>query len=260
MIIESTSIQGTMHTQYDVKNQDAVLTFQTAGYTGVVACDGVSLTSNWTFSHSEIAAAIVSKAAVSYLENQLNEPEADQPVCDTIRDAFLFSLAVLKEALDKMEIPFFDCQTTLIVALYKEGHLWAGIAGDGGILFQTENHNVGTLITRLKSSSSVYPIGDTQEWRFFEGGSDADPIKQFLVATDGVFDQLIIPYEGQLGGNYELIEKFFTISQVSASKRNEWLHELVDSLPGHDDKTIAIVIDQDLKSGEKSNSQAKDEA
>lgn len=256
MIIESTSIQGTMHTQYDVKNQDAVLTFQSAGYTGVVACDGVSLTSNWTFSHSEIAAAIVSKAAVSYLENQLNEPSEQQPVCDTIRDAFLFSLAVLKEALEKMEIPFFDCQTTLIIALYKDGHLYAGIAGDGGILFQTKNHNAGTMITRLKSSSSVYPIGDTQEWRFFEGGSNEDPVKQFLVATDGVFDQLIIPYEGQIGGNYELIEKFFTIADVPESERHTWLHELVDSLEGHDDKTIAIVVDDNPAPEQKPDAQS----
>ncbi len=251
MLKAGITMQGTLHEQYGVKNQDAIRIFDAAGFTGVIACDGVSLKSDWTFSNSELAAALVSKASEAFLENKLEENLDPDHVCDQIRDAFLFSLAVLKDALEKAEIPFFDCQTTLIIALYKDGLLYGGIAGDGGILYQTKQHNSGTMITRLKSSSSVYPIGDTQEWRFFMGGSKEDPVVRFLVATDGVFDQLIVPYDGMPAGNYALIDKLFSIETIQEDEQGQWLQEQIEALEGHDDKTVAIIIDTDREVSEQ---------
>lgn len=245
MLKAGITMQGTLHEQYGIKNQDAIRIFEAAGFTGVIACDGVSLKSDWTFSNSELAAALVSKASQAFLENRLDKNLNPDHVCDQIRDAFLFSLAVLKEALEQAGIPFFDCQTTLIIALYKDGLLYGGIAGDGGILYQTKLHNSGTMITRLKSSSSVYPIGDTEEWRFFMGGSKEDPVVRFLAATDGVFDQLIIPYDGLPAGNYALIDKLFSIENIPEDEQGRWLQEQIEALEGHDDKTVAIIMDTD---------------
>lgn len=247
MLTAATTMKGTLHEQKGIANQDAFELIEKAGYYGAILCDGVSLKSNWTFSNSEIASAVVSKSAAMFLDGTLKSNLESKEVMDLLRDTFQFSKQMLEESLEKARIPFMDCQTTLIIALFHEGKLYGGIAGDGGILYEQQDGSIGLMVTHLKTSSSVFPIGDTHQWRFFEAGSQQEPIVQVLAATDGVFDQLIIPYNGQPVGNFDKIATLFQIGSVSEGKRQAWLDDQIRLLPGYDDKTIAILIDPSRK-------------
>lgn len=247
MIIESATMKGTMHAEHGIPNQDAVMTGEAAGYEFAIVCDGVSLKSDWTFSRSELAAAVCSRSADKYLKQELRPNLTDEEMTDLIEAAFQFALTVLKDALSRAKIPFFDCQTTMIIMVYRKGRLYGGIAGDGGILYQTKAGKTSMMVTHVKTSSSVFPIGDEEQWRFFVAGSPEDPVVQALAATDGVFDSLIALEDGQPHANFEAIGELFSISSVPRKQRERWLKKAVEDIETHDDKTIALIIDSDMK-------------
>lgn len=255
MMIDTISLQGSLHKQYDVPNQDAVRVFDTKGYQGLILCDGVSLKSDWTFSKSEIASALVSQAASLFLEETLNEGMETEELEQLVREAFVFAEHYLQENLEKVNIPLFDCQTTLIIALFAHGKLIGGIAGDGGILFQCKSDRFGIMITHLKTSSRVSPISDQFAWNFFVMDNAEDSVTSVIAATDGVFDQLIYlnPEEKdpQVSGDKELIEALFNLNQTAPENPHEWLANCIENLQGHDDKTIAILIDEEQKTEQR---------
>lgn len=253
-MIETISLQGTLHQKHDVANQDAVRTFDVKGYQGLVLCDGVSLKSDWTFSNSEIAAKLVSQAASMFLEETLQENMETEELEQLVREAFVFAEHYLQENLKKVNIPLFDCQTTLIVALFAQGRLIGGIAGDGGILFQCQSDRFGMMITHLKTSSRVSPISDQFAWQFFVMDNQQDPVRSVIAATDGVFDQLIYvtsQEQHQVAGNKELIDRLFHLDKTAPQNTHQWLLQCIDKLDGTDDKTIAILIDEQTTSKEE---------
>ena len=153
-----------------------------------------------------------------------------------------------------MNIPLYDCQTTLIVALFAQGRLIGGIAGDGGILFQCQSDRFGMMITHLKTSSRVSPISDQFAWQFFVMDNHQDPVRSVIAATDGVFDQLIYvtsQEQHQVAGNKELIDRLFHLDKTAPQNTHQWLLQCIDKLDGTDDKTIAILIDEQTTSKEE---------
>ena len=170
------------------------------------------------------------------------------------REAFVFAEHYLQENLKKVNIPLFDCQTTLIVALFAQGRLIGGIAGDGGILFQCQSDRFGMMITHLKTSSRVSPISDQFAWQFFVMDNHQDPVRSVIAATDGVFDQLIYvtsQEQHQVAGNKELIDRLFHLDKTAPQNTHQWLLQCIDKLDGTDDKTIAILIDEQTTSKEE---------
>lgn len=255
-MIETISLQGTLHQQHHVANQDAVRTFDTKGYQGLILCDGVSLKSDWTFSNSEIAAKLVCHAASMFLEETLQENMETEELEQLVREAFVFAEHYLQDNLKKVSIPLFDCQTTLIVALFAQGRLIGGIAGDGGILFQCQSERFGIMITQLKKSSRVSPISDQFAWSFFVMDNHEDHVTSVIAATDGVFDQLIYVNpqdQQQVSGNKELIEALFKLNQTAPQNPHQWLLECIQDLESTDDKTIAVFIDE--QSNQEQNKQ-----
>lgn len=248
MIREAYSQRGTMHKEHGLPNQDAVKNGSVKGYEYAIVCDGVSLKSDWTFSNSEIASKICTRSASYFLEQKLEPGLSQEKMTELLNETFQFTNTMLKETLEKANIPFFDCQTTMIIMIYRKGRLYGGIAGDGGILFMTKNGMFSMMITQVKTSSTVYPIGDEKEWRFFVAGEPSDPIVQALAATDGVFDQLISPMEdGSLAAHFDEIGKFFAISTVPKKQRAAYLKRTVEAVPSQDDKTAAVIIDTKMK-------------
>lgn len=247
MILQSTTLKGSLHAEYGVANQDAVLTKEIAGYACAAVCDGVSLKSDWTFSNSEIASSLCAKSAISYLETALTSQIQSNEIPKILEKAFAYANQTLQEQLKKREIPILDCQTTMILAVYRKGILYGGIAGDGGIIYQTKSGRTSMMVTHLKVSAAVYPIRCEEQWRFFEAGSEIDPVTKVLVATDGVFDQLISVQDGQVVSNPEEIENLLSIGSIPRKQRDRWLKKNIDRLPGNDDKTIALLIDATMK-------------
>lgn len=247
MILQSTTLKGSLHAEYGVANQDAVLTKEIAGYACAAVCDGVSLKSDWTFSNSEIASSICAKSAMDFLEKNLTAQVKQNEVSSILEKAFQYADQNLQVQLKKRGIPLLDCQTTMILMVYRKGILYGGIAGDGGIIYQTKSGRTSMMVTHLKVSAAVYPIRCQEQWRFFEAGSELDPVVKAFAATDGVFDQLISVQDGQVVSNPDEIENLFSIGSIPRKQRDYWLKKNIDRLPSHDDKTIALLVDAAMK-------------
>ena len=240
MIPQFTTLRGTLHKEYGVPNQDAVVTKVISGCDCAAVCDGVSLKSDWTFSNSEIASAICAKSAIDYLEAHLKSSLPGDEIAKLVEGAFHQASKTLQESLLRKGIEELDCQTTMIVMVLHKGILYGGIAGDGGIIYQTKGGRTSMMVTQIKTSASVYPIRCQDEWRFFRAGDALDPVIKAMAATDGVFDQLIFLQDRHIQSSFERIENLFSIGSIPQKQREKWLRQTIENLPGNDDKSIAI--------------------
>ena len=243
MILESTTLQGSYHKELGLPNQDAVRILRDDQYPCAVVCDGVSLTSTRSFSKSELASKFCAKTALAYLKDHLHGQMTSDQIQACIRACFTQTEKQLRVYLEKQDILYYDCQTTMVVMVSHKGKLYGGIAGDGGILFQLRSGQTGIMVTRLKTSSAVYPIGDPEHWHFFQTGSRTNPVIGALAATDGVFDNLVGSDHGVPAANFNEIARLFSIRQVPLKQRAQWLKREVALIPSHDDKTLVVMID-----------------
>lgn len=244
MIQAQATKRGALHRQYEVKNQDAVCAKTIHGYGCAVLCDGVSLKSDRTFSQSEIASSLCSKTGMTYLEMQLKPHMKEDELLTIIKNAFRISLHMLAKETEKMGIPLYDCQTTMLIVIYHKGYVYAGIAGDGGVLYEDQDGELGLLITGLKTSSSVQPIMDVDSWKFMSTEGSEGRIHALIAATDGVFDSLVRPdSEGGVVVNGEKVDELFALSKVPYKKRDHHLSDIFETLNDYDDQTAVVMID-----------------
>lgn len=260
MILEGCTMQGTMHKQYGVANQDAYLCRKIGNDVCGIVCDGVSLKSDRTFSESEMASRLVSLSIFDYLQEHLKKNISDREILYTLFDSFDFAERMLQEMLKEAGISLFDCQTTALAFIYRKGKLYVGMAGDGGLIYQTHDGEFGVFQTRIKESPSVEPISDRHAWRFAMAGTSANPVAKVILATDGVFDSICVPTAEGLALNETLISRLFSLSRVPRNAREADLQKITEDISSHDDKTIVVMIDGrkspmgDLKNSNSENS------
>lgn len=235
------SFQGSLHVRHQVPNQDRVVAFEHNGFLCAIVCDGVSLKSDRTFSNSEIAAAACLMAARSYLQTHLPEQLEMQQGLELLKDCFEAAWLALKIEVGCRGIEFEDCQTTLIVALLKEGKLMAGMVGDGGILYETHQGQLGAMVTHWKTDSRVFPISCKRAWRFYASQDEEDGVRCALAASDGVFDGLVGVRDDSIQISFERVDRLFALDSCPESSRQRLLNHLIEKIPGYDDKSIALL-------------------
>ncbi|MCF0258639.1 MAG: protein phosphatase 2C domain-containing protein [Erysipelotrichaceae bacterium] len=240
MILESASIIGPLHQAYGIPNQDFGITFQTGSWYGGVVCDGVSLNSKRQFSNSEIASAWCADFIRNFMEENLRDAD-DLSAPELLLRAFRDCERGLRDWLSVLQIPYYDCQTTVILMLLHKGSLYGALAGDGGIVYQRKSGAMGMMITKDKTSPSVHPICDPAGWRFSIADAGSDPIVKAMAATDGIFDEIYQLSEQGRTLNGDLILDFFSISTVEKDQQAVWLREKTASVISHDDRTVALI-------------------
>lgn len=236
--------QGSMHRRFGVCSQDAFRTGNGHGWQFCVVCDGVSLRPDGSFSQSEIAAQYCAQKAVSLLESLWPE-EIDEKRAHTLMDTvFTETLEGLRSALEEKDIPFFDCQTTMLACAAKNGTAHCGLAGDGGMILEYGSGEIGLLVTSVKTSSQVFPIGIPQAWRYASAGSPDNPLHGLLCATDGILDALVgLDAQQALQINERAIQEIFSCpGQKDAEKE---FSRICRELPGEDDKTAVLLSASD---------------
>lgn len=247
MQIEQLSLRGSGHQEAGVRNQDFIRTSRCGSFTVAVLCDGVSLKSDRTYSNSEIASHLCSKVALQYFQHHLDHQKETDAVLSILTQAFVCANDTLNMVLEELRIARHDCQTTMIVLAYRKGRLYGGIAGDGGIVYRQASGMLGTMVSRWKTSSGVYPIGAPSQWRFFASDDPLDPVRSVIAATDGIFDALILSQNSQIFVNYRLLDLLFDLSSLPRKRRRQALRRIVDDVPSSDDKSVVIISDGKIK-------------
>lgn len=245
MVFEAVTAQGDMHKRVNVPNQDAVRTEEIKGTQVMVVCDGVSLKSDHTFSKSEIASTFCADCVIDYLNEHLEDNFEEEVMNDLVKNTLVHTEQSLRIKLSQLKIPFYDCQTTVLIAIFHQGNLYAALAGDGGILFQQKDGSFGLLVTKLKTSSTVEPICYPAGWRVASIVDPENPVERVILATDGIFDNLVQVFRGQVSLNAPLILELFSIEQVLDTHRYKALEQIVKRIETHDDKTIVLLSTQD---------------
>lgn len=243
MILEGCTLRGTMHHQYGVANQDRFKTGEIKDCAVGIVCDGVSLNSKHQFSNSEMAAQVVSDCIYEYLEEHLEKDLKTEKLAELIFNAFTFADDTLRTILKEAGIEWYDCQTTALTFIWRKGVLVCGMAGDGGVLFETKDGNLGLLETRIKTSSSVDPISDRHAWKFGMAGSRGNPVYRAILATDGIFDALVSSSADGVGVNMPAVLSIFELSSVKRNHRAADLKRIAENIPSHDDKTVVFFYD-----------------
>ena len=242
MILEGASIQGLSHKEYGVCNQDALRYGRFQDYTIAIVADGVSLKTDHTFSNSEIASRFCAGYVFGYLKEHLDKNQPFAAVPSVLYECFRQTDAALRAFLHAQTIPFWDCQTTLLVVVLYKGRCACGLAGDGGIVFEKRDGKYFLVVTREKTSSLVAPICMEEEWAFSLYEDVNNPICSFIMATDGVFDNLAGFQDGKPVLNEILLHELQAISKVHRKQRHNYLRKVLETIPSSDDKTAIVYM------------------
>lgn len=248
-----------MHEKYGVANQDAYRLQRIDDYYCAVVCDGVSLKSDHTFSNSEIASDFCADFVIEYLKENMRKHMDDALTENTLYDCFKATAIALEEELERRQIPFYDCQTTVLMMIFHHGILYGALAGDGGIIFRLANGSYGVLVTKIKTSPSVEPICYPQGWRFATVNDPDNPVTEAVLATDGIFDNLIQAFRGEVALNQALIEELFSIADVHENHKQRALTEIARHIDTHDDKTVVVFIDDQTAASDNLSDQPSDQ-
>lgn len=245
MIIAETSNRGKLHEQYGVANQDRCTVFKVRDTVCAVLCDGVSLNSQMQFSHSEIAASFCAKKMKSILSSIEFHKLSHEELSEVLPDAFDLTEKALRRYLNEKGIDPSDSMTTMIALFYRKGALYAGIAGDGGILYQRKDGSIAAMFTQIKTSSAVWPLSSRKQWKFFSSVYEgASPVGRIVAATDGVFDTLFYLNSNNIAAcSIQNLRALFSISKVHEKRRDEALRKLVAQIPSNDDLSCVIIED-----------------
>lgn len=244
MILEGASIHGSSHKAYNVANQDAYRIGRIHDYSVAIVCDGVSLKLDHTFSNSEWAARFCCNYSFSYLQEHLNKNESFEKIAERLQVCFDETEKALRIYLEGRGVQYWDCQTTLLIIVYYKGRFACAMAGDGGAVFQKRDGKFFVIVTKEKQSSLVEPISAREGWCFSCYDSKDDPVCSFILATDGVFDQLVHFSEGTPLLNQDLLEQFLNLSKVPQKRRTTALKKILQDVNSHDDKTAVVMMDK----------------
>lgn len=152
------------------------------------------------------------------------------PCTDVVVRGFQRTATGLLQELKDRHIPWMDCQCTMLGVLVTPDMLYAGMAGDGGIICEDANGELQVLVTRHKTDSMVDPVILASAWRF----ARVPEPRKVLVMSDGLFDDLVSLEEGELRADLDQVRLWLGADQ-------EQLEKLAASAPGHDDKTAVLI-------------------
>jgi serine/threonine protein phosphatase PrpC len=253
------SIVGSSHEKKGSICQDAnkVIKLENGVVIGAIA-DGVG-----SCKYSDVASIIAVDTSLRVCSEEIN---ANGINCDVI--------PIITKALEKAEreiderslsenqlITEYD--TTLSLAIYDGKHITYGHCGDGGIIGLTiEGDYKKITLPQKKEGVYVIPLRAGKDTWIF--GKTEDELASVLLATDGVYD-IFFPYllKGQPVEVYIPLIRYFmdnnilksseeTIDNVCKEREVYFKSEACVSIT--DDKTIVVLINDEVKPKEKEDS------
>ncbi|MDR2615937.1 MAG: protein phosphatase 2C domain-containing protein [Oscillospiraceae bacterium] len=225
--------------------QDSHAFYEGAGFVVAAVADGLG-----SSKHSDIASDMAAKGAVGYCARELRGDMPDGAILKIIKAAFdEVNFAVKRRAGDHPD----DYDTTLTLAVFTNGRVLFGHAGDSGII-ALRRDGVFERVTEPQNGDGVgkerpvFPLAAEARWVF---GAYQHMAKALFLMTDGVWKRVVPPllerqkYELDHAYLYYLFDNLNRIREPDA--RRAWIVNEVDaiapSLVDYDDKTLAIVLD-----------------
>lgn len=183
--------KGIYHEKNDQVCQDFHKILKKGEFVFAAVADGVG--SN---THSHIASEIGATESVNYCAEHIDGNQTEKEILEIIRESFLAAKIKIdlraKEEKEKSpeEHEEYQFHTTLTLAIYKDGKLFYGQAGDSGILALTTEGKVELVtIQQRDEEGRVFPLAYGEKyWKF---GIFEEKAASVLLATDGMLEAMI---------------------------------------------------------------------
>jgi len=261
------SITGSSHEGKGTKCQDANKFRELAnGMVIAAVADGVG-----SCKYSDAASKIAVDVSTSFCEEKLKAGSGSNEFVKLIEEAFSRAeLAIENQSLrDNQPLPEYD--TTLDLVIYDGKQISYGHCGDGGIIGLTVKGDY-LKVTDPQKKEGIYVVplrnGSKNKNNTWVFGYVQDELASVLLATDGVYDTFF-PYllKGQPVEVYVPLVRYFmdnngirvsrsNIKKISAEREAFINSKACESIT--DDKTLLVLINEDIKPKRKDDSYYKE--
>lgn len=242
--------QGTYHVEKGIVCQDAH-NFKLINDHFAIAAVADGLGSE---SHSDVASQTAVSISVEHCANSIQENDAEEKILSIIKESFLKSL----EEINKIAISNNDdvdqYDTTLVVAVYINGNVYFGNAGDSGIVVLNKNGRYESLtIQQRDEDGHVFPLWFGEEkWVF----GKKENVASVFMATDGMYETLF-PFLLKGTDNplyvalahYMMSDECVGFTNQPAEDVQQKMEEFIANIPGNqvnDDKTVLVMSDSNI--------------
>ena len=250
--------QGTYHIEKGLVCQDAHYIEKISEHFAIAAvADGLG-----SELYSDVASKIAAEEAVLFCKNTLSENSTEEEIYTTLKDAFKAALKKINETAEKEEKPQDQYDTTLVVAVYLNGNVYFGNAGDSGIVVLNNDGTYEAVTEQQRDEGGlVFPLCFGEKyWKF---GMKQNVASVFM-ATDGMFETLF-PYllrteEVKIYvalAQYMMDEHSIGFEERGEEAVQQEMEAFIDSIPGNqvnDDKTVLVMLDTEYKADRQEES------
>jgi len=233
---------GKSHEVDNTVCQDSHFFQEGNGFIVAAVADGLG-----TSLYSDVASKMAASTAVEYCINNINMDMSEEQILSGIKNAFAHANNLIKM---KAGSDIDDYDTTLSLAVFSEGDLFYGHAGDSGILALCTDGTFQEVTTQQLGEGEgkdrpVYPLINEAHWVFdvFD-----KPVHAVFLMTDGVLNMTVPPI--LFDQRYQLDHSYLIYLYEETRDGDDisgWINdELVQMSPGmvnYDDKTLIVVID-----------------
>lgn len=238
--------QGTYHVKNNIVCQDAHNIVK-CGDSMVVAAVADGLGSE---EHSDIASKIAANSATNYCAKNICEDTTDEGILTVLHAAFVLAQNEIESEAKKNHHELDQYDTTLSLAILKDGTLFYGHSGDSGIIALTSDGLYEKITEQQRDAyGRVFPLyfGD-EKWVF---GKYGKPVASVLLATDGMFETFF-PYliQNEPVNIYVALARYFMdiqvlgVSELGETAVQDKMFKFIDSISDaqvNDDKTVVVI-------------------
>ncbi len=245
-----TTQQGAYHVKNDTPCQDAHFfkKINDSFAIGAVA-DGLG-----SQQFSDIASKIAAETSVEYCAENINESMDSDAILSVIKDSFAHALSSIEKRIAEDGNPIDQYDTTLALAVYRDGTVYFGNSGDSGIVVLNGNGTFENITEQQRDENGcVYPLCFGADYWVF---GKKETVASVLLATDGIYETLF-PYllYGEDVNIYVALANFLMSNESlgftaeNSDTVNEKISAFIANIPGEqvsDDKTILVMLDDSI--------------
>ena len=249
MFIKSgASIRGESHKHKGVDCQDANYLTEKDGIAIAAVADGLG-----SSSHSDMAAQEATKFTVEYCAEKITKNLSEDGILSVIKQSFKDAQFHIERKARTLDYELDEVDTTLCLAVFFDGELYYGQAGDSGIIALRED-GIFERVTQIDIDDDGYvePLCREDKWIFEKY---PHRVKSMLLVTDGIWKMLVpnLLKDEKHPLNHLYLDFYLNnkkLENATQKQLDESLKEQITSIPPqnvyHDDKTMIILIDTEI--------------
>lgn len=246
------SLQGTYHIKKDLVCQDAHKIIKCSDSLAIAAvADGLG-----SSAHSDVASKIAAETSTEYCAERIKDDYSEEQILEMIKESFALSQSKIERFASDKDHEFNEYDTTLTLAILKDGNLYYGQSGDSGIVaLTTEGLYEKVTKQQRDEEGRVFPLFFGEEkWVF---GKYPEAVVSVFLATDGMYEILFPVYiRNEPISIYVALARFFMgpdflhIDEVGEEYVRNKIEEFMNGIPDaqvNDDKTVVVLIDSSIE-------------